>query len=92
MKNLEIYPLITEKSAGYGDHSTYVFKAKVDYDKTMVKKFIEDKFSVRVLAVRSAIFSRKTINKRNGKVNSNYFKKLYVKIESGKKIPLFEGV
>ncbi len=92
MKSLELYPLITEKSAQYADQSTYVFSSKVEYDKDQIKAFVEKKFGIKVKAVRTAIFSRKSKNKKNGKTLSSYFKKVYVKVESGKKIPLFEGV
>lgn len=92
MKNLELYPLITEKSAKYSDYSTYVFKASADYDKTMIKNFLEQRFNIKVQGVRTAIFSRKATNKRTNKVVSTYFKKVYVKVDSGVKIPLFEGV
>jgi ribosomal protein L23 len=92
MKNLELYPLITEKSAKYSDYSTYVFRANADYDKTMIKDFLEKRFSIKVKGIRTAIFSRKATNKRTNKVKSSYFKKVFVKVDSGVKIPLFEGV
>ncbi|MBL7544399.1 MAG: 50S ribosomal protein L23 [Bdellovibrionaceae bacterium] len=92
MKNLELYPLITEKSAKYSDYSTYVFRASADYDKTMIKDFLEKRFSIKVKGIRTAIFSRKATNKRTNKVKSSYFKKVFVKVDSGVKIPLFEGV
>tara|TARA_B110001454_G_scaffold16046_1_gene14368 strand:- start:12566 stop:12844 length:279 start_codon:yes stop_codon:yes gene_type:complete len=92
MKNLELYPLITEKSAKYSDYSTYVFKTNADYDKTMIKDFLEKRFSIKVKGIRTAVFSRKATNKRTNKVTSSYFKKVFVKVDSGVKIPLFEGV
>lgn len=92
MKNLELYPLITEKAALNAESGTYVFKAQCDYDKTLIKNFIEKRFSVKVVSLRTAIFSRAQTNRKNGKVSKNYFKKVYVKLDKGMKIPLFEGV
>lgn len=92
MKNLELYPLITEKAALNAEAGTYVFKAQCDYDKVLIKNFIEKRFSVKVVSLRTAIFSRAQANRKNGKVSKNYFKKVYVKLDKGMKIPLFEGV
>lgn len=92
MKNLELYPLITEKAALNAESGTYVFKAQCDYDKALIRNFIEKRFSVKVTSLRTAIFSRSTKNRRNGKATKNYYKKVYVKLDKGMKIPLFEGV
>jgi ribosomal protein L23 len=92
MKNLELFPLITEKAALNAESGTYVFKAQCDYDKELIKNFIEKRFSVKVVSLRTAIFSRSQKNRKNGKSMKSYFKKVYVKLDKGMKIPLFEGV
>ena len=58
----------------------------------MIKDFLEKRFSIKVKGIRTAIFSRKATNKRTNKVKSSYFKKVFVKVDSGVKIPLFEVV
>ena len=57
-----------------------------------IKNFIEKRFSVKVVSLRTAIFSRSQKNRKNGKSMKSYFKKVYVKLDKGMKIPLFEGV
>ncbi|MCK6597864.1 MAG: 50S ribosomal protein L23 [Bdellovibrionaceae bacterium] len=92
MKHLDLYPLITEKAALNAEAGTYVFKANQIYSKPEIRNFLEKKFDVKVESVRTAIFSRAQTNKRNAKVSKTYFKKVYVKLQKGMKIPLFEGV
>jgi ribosomal protein L23 len=92
LKNLDLFPLITEKAALNAEAGTYVFKSKCDCDKLEIKSFVEKRFSVKVVSVRTSIFSRAQKNKKNGKLIKSYFKKVYVKLGKGMKIPLFEGV
>ncbi|ABL66409.1 50S ribosomal protein L23 [Chlorobium phaeobacteroides] len=54
MKNPLLRPWLTEKSTGLTEKKgQYVFKVKLDADKTDIKKAIEEKFGVVVKSVRT---------------------------------------
>ncbi|NTV93312.1 MAG: 50S ribosomal protein L23 [Chlorobiaceae bacterium] len=54
MKNPLLRPWLTEKSTGLTEKKgQYVFKVKLDANKTVIKKAIEEKFGVVVKSVRT---------------------------------------
>lgn len=81
-------PLITEKSMGAKEaEGTLVFEVAEKSTKTEVKAAIEALFKVKVAAVRTATVTGK--ERRRGRF-SGYrpdWKKAYVRLKSGEKMP-----
>jgi len=81
-------PLITEKGLGVKEtEGTLVFDVAPDATKTEVKQAVETLFKVKVAAVRTANVLGK--ERRRGKF-SGYkpdWKKAYVKLKAGEKMP-----
>src|SRR5262249_54323832 len=81
-------PVITEKGLGAKEtQSTLVFEVAAKATKTEVKEAVQRIFKVRVDSVRTANFPGK--ERRRGKF-SGYrpdWKKAYVKLKSGEKMP-----
>ncbi|MGB0064434.1 MAG: 50S ribosomal protein L23 [Terracidiphilus sp.] len=81
-------PVITEKGLGVKEtEGTLVFDVAPEATKTEVKQAVEALFKVKVAAVRTANFAGK--ERRRGKF-SGYkpdWKKAYVKLKAGEKLP-----
>jgi len=86
-------PLVTEKGVEKKDNEqTLVFEVHSDANKTQVKSAVEKLFKVKVSEVRTATFEGKL--RRRGKF-SGYrtdWKKAYVKLKAGEKVPDFAEV
>ena len=87
-----ISPLITEKSMVNAGKGKYTFKVANSADKLSIKKEVEKKFSVNVVAVTTIIVKGKV--KRSGKKRLQKrtpdWKKAVVALKPGQKIDLFE--
>jgi large subunit ribosomal protein L23 len=86
-------PLVTEKGVEKKDaERTLCFEVARAANKTQVKSAVEKLFKVKVEEVRTAIFEGKL--RKRGRF-SGYrpdWKKAYVRLKKGEKIPDFTGV
>ena len=86
-------PVVTEKGVEKKDSErTVCFEVARDANKTQVKSAVEKLFKVKVEEVRTAIFEGKM--RRRGRF-SGYrpdWKKAYVRLKKGEKVPDFTGV
>ena len=86
-------PLVTEKGVEKKDtERTLCFEVAREANKTQVKSAVEKLFKVKVEEVRTAIFEGKL--RRRGRF-AGYrpdWKKAYVKLKKGEKVPDFTGV
>jgi large subunit ribosomal protein L23 len=81
-------PVITEKGLGVKDtESTLVFEVAVRATKTEVKEAVQQIFKVKVASVRTATFAGK--ERRRGRFAGfrRDWKKAYVKLKAGQKMP-----
>lgn len=95
MTNFQVIrrPLVTEKGHDYKDNfRTLVFEVHGDANKTQVKAAVEKLFKVKVEEVRTATFEGKL--RRRGRF-AGYkpdWKKAYVKLKTGQKVPDFTEI
>jgi large subunit ribosomal protein L23 len=86
-------PLVTEKGVEKKDNErTLCFEVSPDANKTQVKAAVEKLFKVKVAEVRTASFEGKL--RRRGRF-SGYrpeWKKAYVKLKAGQKVPDFAEI
>ena len=86
-------PIITEKAVTKKDNeNTLVFEVAPAATKTQIKEAVQKLFNVKVEEVRTAIFDGKL--RRRGRF-SGYrpaWKKAYVKLKAGQKMPEFAEV
>jgi large subunit ribosomal protein L23 len=86
-------PLVTEKGVEKKDNeATLCFEVSADANKIQVKAAVEKLFKVKVAEVRTANFEGKM--RRRGRFVGYRadWKKAYVKLKAGEKIPDFAGV
>ena len=86
-------PLITEKGQDAKDNNrTLVFEVTQDANKTQIKTAVEKLFKVKVAEIRTATFEGKL--RRRGKFAGykSDWKKAYVKLKAGEKIPDFTEI
>ncbi len=88
-----VRPLITEKAVGKkDDERTLCFAVHVDANKTQIRNAVQKLFAVKVDEVRTSITCGKL--RRRGRF-SGYradWKKAYVRIKAGEKLPEFAEV
>ena len=86
-------PLVTEKGITKKDaEATLCFEVALDANKIQVRQAVEKLFNVKVAAVRTATFDGKL--RRRGRFvgyKSNW-KKAYVKLKDGEKVPDFAQI
>jgi large subunit ribosomal protein L23 len=86
-------PLVTEKGVEKKESErTLCFEVALKANKTQVKSAVEKLFKVKVEEVRTAVFDGKL--RRRGRF-SGYrpdWKKAYVRLKEGEKVPDFAGV
>ncbi len=86
-------PVVTEKGVDKKDNErTMCFEVALEANKTQVKAAVEKLFKVKVAEVRTANFEGKI--RRRGRF-AGYrpdWKKAYVKLKEGQKVPDFAGV
>jgi large subunit ribosomal protein L23 len=86
-------PLVTEKGVTKKDtERTLCFEVAPDATKTEVKTAVEKLFKVKVAEVRTAMFDGKL--RRRGKFAGyrSDWKKAYVKLKAGEKVPDFAEI
>jgi len=86
-------PLVTEKGVEKKDNErTLCFEVALDANKTQVKAAVEKLFKVKVAEVRTATFDGKL--RRRGKFAGyrSEWKKAYVKLKEGQKVPEFAEI
>jgi len=86
-------PLVTEKGVEKKDNErTLCFEVALDANKTQVKAAVEKLFKVKVEEVRTSNFEGKM--RRRGRFVGYRadWKKAYVKLKEGEKVPDFAGV
>ena len=86
-------PLVTEKGHDYKDNfRTLCFEVSRDANKTQVKSAVEKLFKVKVEEVRTANFDGKLRRKGRFAGYRPEWKKAYVKLKAGQKVPDFAEV
>ena len=86
-------PLVTEKGVTKKDNErTLCFAVSLDANKTQVKSAVERLFKVKVQEVRTANFEGKM--RRRGRFTGyrSDWKKAYVKLKAGEKVPDFAEI
>jgi large subunit ribosomal protein L23 len=86
-------PLVTEKGVTKKDNErTLCFEVAVDANKTQVKSAVEKLFKVKVAEVRTATLEGKL--RRRGRFTGYRadWKKAYVKLKKGEKVPEFAEI
>jgi len=85
-----VRPLVTEKSITKKEgERTLCFEVSKDANKIMVKKAVEKLFNVKVEEVRTATFDGKLRRRGRFAGYRSDWKKAYVKIAEGQKVPEF---
>jgi large subunit ribosomal protein L23 len=83
-------PLVTEKGITKKEEErTVCFEVALDANKIMVKQAVEKLFKVKVETVRTATFDGKLRRRGRFAGYRSDWKKAYVKLEAGQKIPEF---
>jgi large subunit ribosomal protein L23 len=84
-------PVISEKAFGQAEAGHYVFHVPTGATKLEVRRAVEQKFEVKVVAVNTV--SVKGRKRRYGKIigRTSDYKKAVVTLAPGEKIAMFEG-
>jgi large subunit ribosomal protein L23 len=86
-------PLVTEKGVTAKDeYRTLCFEVNGDANKTQVKNAVEKLFKVKVAEVRTANFEGKLRRRGRFAGYRSDWKKAYVKLKAGEKVPDFAEV
>ena len=86
-------PLITEKGVAKKDtERTLCFEVSAEANKTQVKAAVEKLFKVKVEEVRTATFEGKLRRRGRFAGYRSDWKKAYVKLTAGEKVPDFAEV
>jgi len=86
-------PLVTEKGVEKKDtHATLCFEVAVDANKTQVKSAVEKLFKVKVAEVRTATFDGKLRRRGRFAGYRSDWKKAYVRLKAGEKVPDFAEI
>ena len=86
-------PLITEKGQDAKDNNaTLVFEVTQGANKTQVKAAVEKLFKVKVAEVRTATFEGKLRRRGRFAGYKSDWKKAYVRLKAGEKVPDFTEI
>ena len=86
-------PLVTEKGVDQKDtNRTLCFEVALDANKTQVKSAVEKLFKVKVAEVRTATFDGKLRRRGRFAGYRSDWKKAYVKLKAGEKVPDFAEI
>jgi large subunit ribosomal protein L23 len=86
-------PLVTEKGVTKKDEErTLCFEVSGDANKTQVKAAVEKLFKVKVAEVRTANFEGKLRRRGRFAGYRSDWKKAYVKLKAGQKVPDFAEI
>jgi large subunit ribosomal protein L23 len=91
-EKIEIEPVITEKSRDLiNKYNTYTFKVRpVSLNKNFIKSFIENKFKVKILDIRTINYKRRLRGRTRIPNLRKRYKKVYVKLPKDQKIDIFD--
>lgn len=85
-------PLISEKNSQLGEsENTYAFEVALTADKTEIRQAIEKVFNVKVVGVRTVVCRGQYFRKAARFGAPKTWKKAFVKLKDGDKLPIFEG-
>lgn len=86
-------PVVTEKGVTAKDeHATLCFEVAVDANKTQVKQAVEKLFKVKVAGVRTSNVEGKMRRRGRFVGYKSDWKKAYVKLKDGQKVPDFAQI
>jgi large subunit ribosomal protein L23 len=86
-------PLVTEKGVEKKDaERTLCFEVALDANKTQVKAAVEKLFKVKVAGVRTATFDGKLRRRGRFAGYRSDWKKAYVRLKAGEKVPDFAEI
>jgi len=86
-------PLVTEKCHDMKDNQrTLCFEVALDANKTQVKAAVEKLFKVKVAEVRTATFDGKMRRRGRFMGYRSEWKKAYVRLKDGQKVPDFAEI
>ena len=86
-------PLVTEKGVGKKEtERTLCFEVALDANKSQVKTAVEKLFKVKVEEVRTATFDGKLRRRGRFAGYRSDWKKAYVRLKAGEKVPDFAEV
>ncbi len=92
LKDILVAPILTEKSSDLRfEQNQYVFKVQKNANKVEIKKAVETRFNVIVDNVTTVNVTGKTKNVRGVPGKTAAWKKAFVRVRQGDKIPEFEG-
>jgi large subunit ribosomal protein L23 len=86
-------PIVTEKGVTKKEsENTLCFRVDVDANKVLIKQAVETLFKVKVEEVRTAVFDGKL--RRRGRFSGyrSEWKKAYVKLKPGQKMPEYAEI
>lgn len=83
-------PLVSEKSNRLAENNTYVFQVELSATKPLIKKALEIGLRVKVKKVRTLVARKQHKKNRFGGKKVKYWKKAFVTLKQGEKMPLFE--
>lgn len=88
-----VRPLVTEKGVTKKDNErTLCFEIHAEANKTQVKAAVEKLFKVKVQEVRTATFEGKLRRRGRFAGYRSDWKKAYVKLKAGEKVPEFAEI
>jgi large subunit ribosomal protein L23 len=88
-----VRPLVTEKGVSKKDNErTLCFEIHAEANKTQVKAAVEKLFKVKVQEVRTATFEGKLRRRGRFAGYRSDWKKAYVKLKAGEKVPEFAEI
>jgi len=85
-----VKPLVTEKGLlGKEENQTLSFSVNRDANKVQIRQAVEKLFNVKVSEVRTANFDGKLRRRGKFAAYKSDWKKAYVRLEAGQKVPEF---
>ncbi|MBI4100071.1 50S ribosomal protein L23 [Candidatus Microgenomates bacterium] len=92
LSNLALTPIITEKSMQDAAKGIYTFSVSLEANKPQIAQAVAQNFSVKVLTVKTATVPARLhrAGRRRQEVLTTPWKKAFVQVEKGQKIPLFD--
>lgn len=86
-------PIISEKTVALSARGIYCFEVALKADKDQIKSAIKRVFNVDPVSINTSIARGKSkLTRRGQKVQARKYKKAFVQLAEGQKIPLLEGV
>lgn len=94
LDDILIRPIITEKSMKETGLDRFTFEVNIQAKKPEIRRAIEKRFNVNVKKLETLIVKgrKKRVGKKRISVKLAPWKKAIVKLASGQKIDLFEGL